>query len=146
MDPDDDEDYVLTPPATPPEQGFFSKLFNLAKSASLEAAGSGPGSREGSPHAGDVTNYWQNYDLTTSTAPDLFKPDELASLLKIRSGLDVLLMRMRIQKRIDAKVRGQQDRAAVRIQSVARCWLTLRKLPELQAQIEKHIKLKGNIK
>lgn len=136
-----DYSHLFTPPVTPPqEKGFFSKILgNLVGSAEAEV---------GKPQqiSPDVTSYWQNYDLSTSAAPDLFEPDVVSHVQTMKSGLNVMLMRMRIQKRIAGNDRKHKDRAAARIQALARQWLVRQRLPELVAAIDKHIKLTGNIR
>ncbi|CAN0230505.1 unnamed protein product [Ectocarpus sp. 12 AP-2014] len=105
--------------------GFFQGVFGG------DPGGVGNGAEGGD---GEISQYWQNYDLSISEAPKLFSDAEFQAVKRIQGGLKVLVLRKRLQERITARNREREVRAAVRVQAIFRGIATRASLPALREQ------------
>eukprot|EP00752_Nemacystus_decipiens_P008919 g7962.t1 len=73
-------------PEKKPSVGFFQGMFRTSGDAKAGAEGDG-----------DISQYWENYDLSVSEAPKLFSDAEFEAVKRIQDGLKVLVLRKRLQ-------------------------------------------------
>ncbi|CAN0143799.1 unnamed protein product, partial [Pylaiella littoralis] len=116
--------------------GFFEGMFGSPSGAKTGAEGGD----------GDVSQYWQNYDLSVSEAPKLFSDAEFEAVKRIQAGLKVLVLRKKLQERVTARTREREVRAAVRLQAMVRGIATRGSLPVLREQHSVRARVKKNYK